>query len=267
MIVLVPVSRFRVAYEIARGRPYSRLERRVLEAIAERGATLHDLTAAFQIHERLLIESVVTLVNAGWVAVAGGTEATFVLTAEGKAAIDTGQDPMSVVVSQGRPQIVILERVTGQLARHSEARSYRREDLANVWESAAFIRSRIPRNTLDDARVEKLLPGSPGEWIRWVGPITLASKNTHFVPVDVNDETEQVHGLPTAWLESVTPHAVAAARRRRARDAQDAARPAGHRDAEPARPPLRTSPRARRASFSPLPIRQRSSHASRRKWP
>ena len=48
---------------------------------------------------------------------------------------------MSVVVSQARPQIVILERVTGQLARHSDTRSYRREDLADVWESAAFVRT------------------------------------------------------------------------------------------------------------------------------
>ena len=80
MIVLIPVSRFRVAYEIARGRPYSRLERRVLEAIADGGATLHALTTTFKVHERLLIESVVTLVNVGWVAVTGGAEATFVLT-------------------------------------------------------------------------------------------------------------------------------------------------------------------------------------------
>jgi hypothetical protein len=249
MIVLVPVSRFRVAYEIARGRPYSRLERRVLEAIAERGVTLRDLTATFQVHERLLVESVVTLVNAGWVAVAGGTEATFVLTAEGKAAADTGRDPVSVVVSQARPQIVLLERVTGQLARHSETRSYRREDLADVWASAAFVRSRIPRNTLDEARVQKLLPSGPGEWIRWVGPITLASKNTHFVPVDVSAETDQVHGLPPAWLESVAPHAIAAARQRRVRNAEHAVRPARPKDTEPARLPPRTSPRARRTSF------------------
>ncbi len=249
MIVLIPVSRFRVAYEIARGRPYSRLERRVLEAISDGGTTLRALTATFQVHERLLIESVVTLVNAGWVAVAGGPEATFVLTAEGKAAIDTGRDPLSVVVSQARPHIVLLERVTGQLARHSEARSYRREDLADVWKSAALLRSRIPRNTLDEARVQKLLPSDPGEWIRWVGPITLASKNTHFVPVNVSDETDQVSGLPTAWLKPLTPHAVEAAHRRRARDAEDTARPARHRDAESVTPQLRNSRRVRRASF------------------
>src|SRR6266511_4795735 len=90
MIVLVPVSRFRVAYELARGRPYSRLERRVLETIAHGGASLRTLRTTFRVHERLFVESVVTLVTAGWVAVAGCTEARFVLTVEGSDAVGTG---------------------------------------------------------------------------------------------------------------------------------------------------------------------------------
>lgn len=245
MIVLVPVSRFRVAYEIARGRPYSKLERRVLEAIADGGATLRTLTAAFHVHERLLVESVVTLVNVGWVAVAGGAEATFVLTVEGKAAIDAHQDPVSVVVSQARPQIAVLERITGQLARHADARSYRRDDLGDVWQSAALMRPRIFRNSLDEARIQKLLPRNPREWVRWVGPITLASKSVHFMPVDVNDETDQVRGLPPAWEFALTSHVVAAARRRRARDEEDAARVAQH-GTEAADAPARTSRTARR---------------------
>lgn len=221
MIVLLPVSRFRVPYEIARGRPYSRLERRVLEAIASGGATLRTLSSAFRVHERLLVESVVTLVNAGWVAVAGGAEATFVLTAEGKGAADAGRDPVSVVVSRAKPQIAILERVTGQLARQVDARPYHRDDLADVWHSAALITSRIRGNSIDEARVQKLLPRGPGEWIRWVGPCTLASKDVHFLPIDVDDETGQPRGLPSLWHESVAPHVVAAARLRRAQDEQD----------------------------------------------
>ena len=249
MIVLVPVSRFRVAYEIARGRPYSKLERRVLEAIAGGGVTLHTLTAAFHLHERLLVESVVTLVNVGWVAVAGGAEATFVLTVEGKAAIDERRDPVSVVVSQAKPDIIVLERITGQLARHADARSYRRDDLADVWQSAALMTPRIFRNALDEARVGKLLPRGPGEWIRWVGPITLASKNVHFTPVDVNDETGQVRGLPPAWHKSLASQVGAAARRRRARDEEDAAQVAHHGDAKSAGAPLRTSRTGRRRGF------------------
>jgi len=230
MIVLIPVSRFRVAYELARGRPYSRLERRVLEAIAGGGATLHTLTTAFHVHERLMVESVVTLVNAGWVAVAGGTEATFVLTVEGSAAIDADRDPVSVTVTQANPQILVLERVSGQLARHADARSYNRDDLADVWQSAAIVGPHIFRNALDEAQVQKLLPRGTGEWVRWVGPITLASKNGHFLPVDVDQQSGEVRGLPPSWRKPLMSHVVAAARRRRAQDAEDtalAARPGG----------------------------------------
>jgi hypothetical protein len=174
------------------------------------------------VHERLLVESVVTLVNAGWVAVAGGAEATFVLTVEGKDAVDAGRDPVSVVVSQAKPQTIILERVTGQLARQADARPYHRDDLADVWHSAALIPPRVRGNSLDEARAQKLLPRDPGEWIRWVGPCTLASKDVHFLPGDVEDETGQTRGLPPLWHESVAPHMLAAARLRRAQDEQDA---------------------------------------------
>jgi hypothetical protein len=254
MIVLIPVSRFRVPYEIARGRPYSKLERRVLEAIATGGATLRNLSAAFHVHERLLVESVVTLVNAGWVAVAGGAEATFVLTAEGNAAVDAGQDPVSVVVSQAKPHTVILERVTGQLARHADARSYHRDDLAEIWQSAALVTPRIFRNALDEAQVQKLLPRGPGEWIRWVGPITLASKDRHFLPIDVNQGTGQTRGLPPSWHEPLISHVLAAARRRTAQDQQDATSADRQGAAAERVPPPRTSPAPRRpARFVSVP--------------
>lgn len=74
MIVLVPVSRFRVPYETASGRPYSGLEKAVLSAAANDGATLTSLKAAFRVHERLLVEAAVTLITAGWIAVVGGPE-------------------------------------------------------------------------------------------------------------------------------------------------------------------------------------------------
>ncbi len=245
MIVLIPVSRFRVPYEIARGRPYSKLERRVLEAIAAGGATLRNLSAAFHVHERLLVESVVTLVNAGWVAVAGGAEATFVLTAEGNAAVDAGQDPVSVLVSQAKPHTVILERVAGQLARHADARSYHRDDLAEVWQSAARVAPRIFRNVLDEAQVQKLLPRGPGEWIRWVGPITLASKDRHFLPIDVNQETGQTRGLPPSWHEPLISHVLAAAQGRTAQDEHDATS-ADRQGVAAERTPTRTPPAPRR---------------------
>lgn len=230
MIVLVPVSRFRVAYQVAKGRPYSTLERRVLEAASNGGTTLQSLSRTFRVHERLLVESVVTLVTAGWVAVAGGPEARFVLTAAGEAAVASGHDPVSVVVTAATPQTVVLDRVTGQLARIADARSYHRDDLGDVWRSAAVLRQRILRNSLDEAQVQKLLPRQTGEWVRGVGPITQTSRGRHFLPADVDLDTKQVRGLPMAWQQSLSGFVLECARDQRAADEEKtrgAVRPLG----------------------------------------
>ena len=46
MIVLVPVSRYRVRFEVASGRPYSVLERLVLDAVREGVTSLEPLQAS-----------------------------------------------------------------------------------------------------------------------------------------------------------------------------------------------------------------------------
>ncbi len=205
MIVLVPVSRYRVPYDTARGRPYSPLEALVLQAVAEGGATLADLRRTFRVHDRLLVESVVTLVTAGWVAVAGGPQAKFVLTASGNIAARDGADPVSVVVTAGRPQTVVMERVTGQVARHAEARSWRRDDLGEeAWEQAVVMPERIIRNSLDEAQVQKLLQHETGQWIRRIGPIRILSRGAHYVAVDADPDTGLIRGLPHAWSESLS---------------------------------------------------------------
>lgn len=227
MIVLVPVSRFRVPYETARGRPYSQLERLVLEAVADTGATLGELRRTFRVHERLLVEAVVTLVAAGWVAVAGGPQARFVLTAVGHAAVGEGRDPVSVIVTAARPQTVVMERVTGQVARHGDARSWRRDDLGDAWQSAAVMTERITRNSLDEAQVQKLLPRDSGHWVRRIGPIRLVSRGSHFVAVEVDPLTGSTRGLPAAWDEALAPRTVECARARLERLGMGPTDPAG----------------------------------------
>jgi hypothetical protein len=227
VIVFIPVSKFRVIYETARGRPYSKLEHMVLQAAAEGGVTLRVLSRTFRVHERLLVEAVVTLVTAGWVAVARGPEARFVLTALGNEAVQSGDDPVSVVVSPPRPQIVVMDRVAGQLARNSEVRYYRRSDVDEAWESGVAMRERIERNSLDESQVQKLLPRQTGEWVRRVGPITLASRGTHFSVADVDVDSGLVRGLPPAWQDSLTGRVLALARARAADEESRVAAGAG----------------------------------------
>lgn len=227
MIVLLPVSRFRVPYDLARGKPYSKLEHMVLLAIADGGATLRTLRTDFRLHERLLVESVVTLVTAGWVAVSGGAETTFVLTAAGKAAASSGKDPASVVVEPARPALIVMERYTGQVARHDDARSWRRDDLGDVWADSIRIRTRIVRNSVDEAQAQKLLARSSGEWIRRIGRIEEISRNAHYLPLDVDSSSGEVRGLPAAWHSSVAAHAVELARGAKERVGQASPRTGG----------------------------------------
>jgi hypothetical protein len=211
VIVLLPVSRFRVPYDLARGKPYSRLEHMVLNAVADGGATLRSLAEAFRVHDRLLVQAVVTLVNAGWVAVQGGPQASFVLTGAGHEAVSGGREPVSVIVETARPGIVIMERHSGQVARQSEARSYRRDDLTEVWDTAPRIGTRIVRDSVDEAQVQKLLHREAGEWVRRIGRIEEISRDAHWLPLDVDTDTKQVLGLPPPWRHALTAPALAAA--------------------------------------------------------
>lgn len=199
MIVLVPVSRFRVPYETASGRPYSGLEKAVLSAVADGGATLASLKAAFRVHERLLVEASVTLITEGWIAVVGGPETQFALTAAGNRALSSDHDPVSVTVAPAGPQTIVMERITGQVARHADARSWRKSDLGSVMRDAVVMRERIFRNSLDEAQVQKLLPRSQGQWVRRIGPISLTSRQTHFVAVEADVGGRRVQGLPPDW--------------------------------------------------------------------
>ena len=203
MIVLVPVSRFRVPYETASGRPYSGLEKAVLSAAANEGATLTSLKAAFRVHERLLVEAAVTLITAGWIAVVGGSETRFVLTAAGSRALGADHDPVSVIVAPAKPQTIVMERITGQVARHADARSCRKRDIGDMLPTAVVLRERIFRNSLDEAQVQKLLPRGAGQWVRRIGPITLTSRQTHFLPVEAEIDGGWVRGLPSDWHDAL----------------------------------------------------------------
>src|SRR5690348_12689916 len=112
MILLIPLSRFEVPYEVGKGRPYSKLEALILRAIEEGAGTLDALRAAFAVHPRLLIEALVTLTQAGWLAVSNEPGRSFVITAEGKQALEVGGVPESLQTWSDETY-VLMERLTG----------------------------------------------------------------------------------------------------------------------------------------------------------
>ena len=202
MIYLVPVSRFRVLYESAVGRPFSQLEQMVLRAINEGVTDLDVMQNSFCIHPRILIEALVTLTQAGWVSLSS-QEGGFLLTSEGLKATREGEQPSTTVVSR-KTAFVLLERLTGDLIANNDVRFYTRKELESLWDGAGRLRASFHDNGLDEGRVRQFLPRRQGEWVRWVGPIEIISKNAHWIPVDVDTVNNTVIGLPDQWRASLT---------------------------------------------------------------
>ncbi|MFJ5684299.1 hypothetical protein [Streptomyces sp. NPDC093099] len=219
MIVLVPVSMFSVNFSVARGRPYSRLERRVLEEIAaqagvapHQGATLTSLCDTFRVHERLMVEAVVTLVGTGWVAVTSGREAAFVLTDEGQQACSSGKDPASVVVAPAAPCTVVFDLTAGQLARRGEVLTVKEQEARPDLNPSTPVR--ILRTALDESQIQKLLPRASGEWVRSIGRPRLVTFK-RYLPVRVDLADRAITGLPRGWHQALSAEILAVAQTRK----------------------------------------------------
>ena len=199
MIVLVPLSRFRITYEVAAGRPFSQLERMILRAIKEGVSELAELRETFQVHPRLLIEGLVTLTHAGWLSIGGLGHEGFVLTSGGDEAATSDQPPSTTEVLS-RQATVVMERLTGALISNNELRFASRRELREVWDRAVRLAPAVTGNRLDEGQVQHLLPRKQGEWVRWIGPIDMLTKDANWLPVSVDIQPENVVGLPDAWI-------------------------------------------------------------------
>ena len=204
MIVLVPLSRIRITYEVAAGRPFSEFERLILRAIQDGTTEVSALLEIFEVHPRLLTESLVTLTYAGWVSVGGPGHDGLVLTVSGTEAAASKEPPSTIDVSSRRASVV-MERVTGALIPNQEVQFASRKDLADVWNSTVRLPMTFTDNRLDEGQVQHLLPRKQNEWVRWIGPIEMLSKDTHWLPVNVDLDSESVVGLPQAWQQRLKP--------------------------------------------------------------
>lgn len=213
MICLIPVSRFRVTFEVAAGRPFSELERMVLRAIKEGVSDLQSMQGAFQVHPRILIEALVTLTQAGWVALSSAEGNGFLLTSEGARASSANKPPSSTVTTT-KHSFVLLERLTGGLIGNDEVRFRNAAQLEAVWDDAIRLRAEFHDNAIDEGQVRQLLPRKQGEWVRWVGPIEMLSKGAHWIPVGVDTAAGTTVGLPDQWRARLEPVILEDARRR-----------------------------------------------------
>jgi phosphatidylserine/phosphatidylglycerophosphate/cardiolipin synthase-like enzyme len=212
MIVFVPISRFRVSYDVAMGRPYSRLEALVLRAVADGAGTVDELENLFRVHRRLLVESLVTLTQAGWLALGASDEKAFLLTSEGEEALQVSETPRSRVVDS-RYTIVLMERITGACISNDAFRYWSNREIEKREIKGARLRSCVGANRLEDADVVGLLPRRQGEWIHWIGPIEQDSKLNHWLAVSVDVDRNEILGLPDEWKHRLADHVLSEAKR------------------------------------------------------
>ena len=213
MICLVPISRFRVSFEIAAGRPFSQLERMVLRAIKEGVTVLDRMETTLQVHPRILIEALVTLTQAGWVSFSSQEGGGLLLTSEGATATDESQSPSTTTVTS-RTAFLLLERLTGGIISNNEVRFKSRTELETVWNDAVRLKQEVHENSLDEGQVRRLLPRSQGEWVRWIGPIDMVSKGAHWVPIGIDTTAGTLVGLPDRWRTRLGPVILEEAKRR-----------------------------------------------------
>jgi len=199
MIAFVPISRYTVEYQLASGRPYSDFERLLLEAVQEGHSSLGGLADVFRVHRRVIVEGLVTLMQAGWITIKPDSS-TFDVTSFGKQAIQQSDRlPPGIFISD-RTASVILERVANQVALSSEVLFYPRSKLEKYWALATPIPKGDLPNSVDPGMIADLLPRGPGEWVKWIGPINLARDNADFVVLDVDVERRRLSGpVPARW--------------------------------------------------------------------
>ncbi len=199
MIVLLPVSRYRVTYQVGSGRPYSLFDRLMLEAIADGQASLDELETTFCLHRRVIIESIVTLMQAGWVAFEKDTHRLVTTSFGGGVIARPTALPKNIIVSK-RTDHLVGERVEAQLTKSTDVVFYPRATLKPFWDQVAVIpASNIP-HPLEPGLIVPLLRRFEGEWIRSCGPIDIVRDGADFVVVDVDTSTGAITGIPTKWI-------------------------------------------------------------------
>lgn len=213
MEMLIPLSRFQVNYEVGSGRPYSDLDRLVLQAVADGAGSVERLSEVFELPKRLLIEVIVTLARAAWVAV-DVAEGGFKATVAGVEAAQTGTIPPFCILRDIQA-VIVMERLTGSLISERGDISYTNSyelRRSGEWDNSNRLSATYFEDRLDAGQVDRLLRTEPGEWIHSVDTPALISRGRHWLPVRVDVEKQKVHRLPEQWQKELAPILLARAR-------------------------------------------------------
>lgn len=199
--LLVPLTLIHVSYEVGSGRPYSELETLVLEAIARGANSTDELKNIFCLPSRLIVEVLVTLARAGWIAISTVQGAGFRATQQGEAALHLARRP-EFATTEKREEMLLMEAVTGQLIQNVRFESERDLRNSGVWNAAERVETEFYDHQPDEGKIRHLLPVGSG-YLRWIGSIRPISRGYHWLKVQADPATGELIGLPNAWHASL----------------------------------------------------------------
>ena len=196
-LILIPLNRFEVIYEIVKSEPYAEVHKLLLESIMLQSATLEQLQETFQIPPRMLIEVLVNLFYDGWVTV---TSEGFRLTPKGRASMKEGARPSNYLSVSAKTSFM-MERISGSLIHKDEIAFDRKNGLKRrgLWAYATPMRVEHHDNRVDAAQARFLLREQGGGYIRNIETPKMTSEDWHWLPVDVDPAAGEVIGLPGRW--------------------------------------------------------------------
>ena len=118
--IAVPVLQARRKFYFDKGRPWSVLEHILLDALANKSATVPELAKDGMIPRRVVIEALIRLMRAGWAEMTQSTATvSFYATEEGKAAAILGELP-NVARRLNRRISFVVDQITGTIYRSRE---------------------------------------------------------------------------------------------------------------------------------------------------
>lgn len=198
MQLYLPCSRFRVRYILSIGTPYSKLDRLILRSVNNGVHTVEELSDVFKLNNSVLVQSLVTLIQAGWLALGDSSEVQFSLTSQGTQAINTKQIPKSIIYRKETTEI-LLEHVSGCLIPRGEVlyRNFRDLDIEEPWSHPQVLRTEVTKKSPEQGEVQNLLPRRSGERLHWIQDIQRISKGFECIPLDVDVENGKIVNFPS----------------------------------------------------------------------
>jgi phosphatidylserine/phosphatidylglycerophosphate/cardiolipin synthase-like enzyme len=118
--VAIPLLKGKRRFFIAKGRPWSLVEHVFLAALVQRPRAVNDLATEGNVPRRLVLEALIRLMRAGWVAVTQDAKGvTFSSTATGQSVVDDEELPQ-VAKSTSRWMNFVVDKITGTVYRSRE---------------------------------------------------------------------------------------------------------------------------------------------------